>query len=985
MKIDKLFFSYALFFIILYTPFLTAQTFHSVLNIQDNATKYQEFGHDLVETAKGEIITVGVIRDYPMNSGQDGILFSVMDSNGTKKQSCIIQDLVTPASSMIDHLQLTEVLSNNIVTGYLLAYSYAVNGGRKDAYISRLGLDGAVIWTNNLTDDTFTSDELVHQMIQDNNGNYALTGTSWIDNGSYKAFTILVDVNGNTLYKRQYFLNHNGLIGQSTGMDIVAITGGEGVNTPYAITGSILGEEQFVYVALLSPTLTLVNTQYYALSTTSFIPSGIALIQNGDALLVGGEIEDPNLAQSSLFAVNISITDLSYTWAKEYNFDPTGEKINDLITTQNGFAFTGATELFSGTIIPEQNGQAYFMEIDGQGEVLTLQNYELGKLPYSNYRKIIPAQAFGYLMIGDTWLDPLAPDDNLLLSRVDEFGELDAGECSQDIEFTKTELSLELVVPSGFDAEFICGIVNTKKEWGKEPTECEVDTCCASTSCSASFTADINCLDVTFCLDQELGEGVEVIWDFGDGQTSEVLKPIYMYDCPDTFMVCATIMDGECVQETCREIIITDGFPPGNNSNQQFIRLVEFDGDTITNSSNAHLVNVLDTVGLNNPLVPIVLQTNFEVNPDSIFWRISIDLNQDKVINSEEIVYESGKVPSLQKIDTIDLIGELPSFGVAGDVIIEMASDSNYLGVCNNIPTDEVYSALKFSYRSGGGRMLAVTRKKKGTTIGPEKPCLICLPIDGNIEFGIENLDSNSICSIDIKKISIRDAGNVPIDLFDNGNFENSFRFKAIEAFDDNPGMVTKVINMGIFFPYKTPITQGEFILIRGTYTPPSNISLSGNTGAIEIIYDYMLCNGTIITGEVNKLDLFISNTLDCPKLQRMDDCGRPLLDICSIASTPETGVNINLNLLLNAEIIVFPNPANNSLFFNLDLKGKQPISMKLYDFTGKEVKEIVNDEILLEGFHQLEVNIHDLSDGLYFVSGQIGDVQFKKEVVIIK
>ncbi len=76
------------------------------------------------------------------------------------------------------------------------------------------------------------------------------------------------------------------------------------------------------------------------------------------------------------------------------------------------------------------------------------------------------------------------------------------------------------------------------------------------------------------------------------------------------------------------------------------------------------------------------------------------------------------------------------------------------------------------------------------------------------------------------------------------------------------------------------------------------------------------------------------------------------------------------------------PNPVHSTLNIQLDLLNDENISIKIFDLLGKEVSTISNKRFEA-GFHSLETNISNFTEGIYFVILQ--SASYRKEEKIIK
>lgn len=84
-------------------------------------------------------------------------------------------------------------------------------------------------------------------------------------------------------------------------------------------------------------------------------------------------------------------------------------------------------------------------------------------------------------------------------------------------------------------------------------------------------------------------------------------------------------------------------------------------------------------------------------------------------------------------------------------------------------------------------------------------------------------------------------------------------------------------------------------------------------------------------------------------------------------------------------DIIVLSNPFSNELSLNLKTTVAAKISMSIYDVLGQEVKRVYDNNILEGETTKLTVNSDELSQSIYFLSGQINNEPFTLRLIKIK
>ncbi|MFO7656423.1 MAG: serine hydrolase [Bacteroidales bacterium] len=85
-----------------------------------------------------------------------------------------------------------------------------------------------------------------------------------------------------------------------------------------------------------------------------------------------------------------------------------------------------------------------------------------------------------------------------------------------------------------------------------------------------------------------------------------------------------------------------------------------------------------------------------------------------------------------------------------------------------------------------------------------------------------------------------------------------------------------------------------------------------------------------------------------------------------------------------NLEIQVFPNPVKDNVKVNFNIERKVSVNLNLTDLFGRKVLNLLNNEIFEAGNYTLGFDLN-LSSGLYFINGQIGEAFIRKNLIIIK
>ena len=83
---------------------------------------------------------------------------------------------------------------------------------------------------------------------------------------------------------------------------------------------------------------------------------------------------------------------------------------------------------------------------------------------------------------------------------------------------------------------------------------------------------------------------------------------------------------------------------------------------------------------------------------------------------------------------------------------------------------------------------------------------------------------------------------------------------------------------------------------------------------------------------------------------------------------------------MVNLEI--FPNPASDHVSVSFDLLDDKNVSIKMLNVLGQSVKTISKQQ-LSNGHHDVQLQVNDLSKGIYFLNVDIDGALTTKKVVV--
>mgnify|MGYP001820974143 FL=1 len=86
---------------------------------------------------------------------------------------------------------------------------------------------------------------------------------------------------------------------------------------------------------------------------------------------------------------------------------------------------------------------------------------------------------------------------------------------------------------------------------------------------------------------------------------------------------------------------------------------------------------------------------------------------------------------------------------------------------------------------------------------------------------------------------------------------------------------------------------------------------------------------------------------------------------------------------LTESEVKVFPNPSDGRFQLTFEYKGKEKISAKVFDITGKMVKNITEDLVISENSVTSNVDLESPSSGIYFIRIEWGKTILTKKIIV--
>lgn len=86
---------------------------------------------------------------------------------------------------------------------------------------------------------------------------------------------------------------------------------------------------------------------------------------------------------------------------------------------------------------------------------------------------------------------------------------------------------------------------------------------------------------------------------------------------------------------------------------------------------------------------------------------------------------------------------------------------------------------------------------------------------------------------------------------------------------------------------------------------------------------------------------------------------------------------------LAQSEVKIFPNPSDGRFQLSFEYSGKEKLSAKVYDITGKQVKDITDDLVISETSVTASVDLESPSSGIYFIRISWGKTLLTKKLIV--
>jgi hypothetical protein len=90
-----------------------------------------------------------------------------------------------------------------------------------------------------------------------------------------------------------------------------------------------------------------------------------------------------------------------------------------------------------------------------------------------------------------------------------------------------------------------------------------------------------------------------------------------------------------------------------------------------------------------------------------------------------------------------------------------------------------------------------------------------------------------------------------------------------------------------------------------------------------------------------------------------------------------------DMDIQLSEQLQIFPNPTDGNFQVTLKYEGSEKVTAKVYDITGKVIKDISNELFKEESSITAQVDLKNPNAGIYFLRIQMGSKRLTKKIIV--
>lgn len=104
-------------------------------------------------------------------------------------------------------------------------------------------------------------------------------------------------------------------------------------------------------------------------------------------------------------------------------------------------------------------------------------------------------------------------------------------------------------------------------------------------------------------------------------------------------------------------------------------------------------------------------------------------------------------------------------------------------------------------------------------------------------------------------------------------------------------------------------------------------------------------------------------------------------------SSVAQSGISSDSEILnsvqFSEQLKIFPNPSNGQFQLTFEYAGQEKIVAKVFDITGKLLKDISKDLVFTDSIASVDVDLQSPPTGIYFLRIEVGRDTYAKKIII--
>ncbi|MFN3939618.1 MAG: M4 family metallopeptidase, partial [Chitinophagales bacterium] len=189
-----------------------------------------------------------------------------------------------------------------------------------------------------------------------------------------------------------------------------------------------------------------------------------------------------------------------------------------------------------------------------------------------------------------------------------------------------------------------------------------------------------------------------------------------------------------------------------------------------------------------------------------------------------------------------------------------------------------------------------------------------------------------------------------------------------------------------------TQYTSFDLASMCGTYYLPITIDATYGIENSNLLFGsfYSDCSATVnaYTSVTLKSAYYIQLN---PGFTALSNCTfTAWIDPCEVSDyDPDdvrysnTNTEAQMESIWHNSVSIYPTPADDHINITFEVPVNSDISISIFDITGKEISQWIQNTSFEPGNHQLQVPVYDLSSGLYVCVVSVGDTKQSEKFIV--